>query len=100
MVEEWLTRRCASTDPYELRLQDMASLGLSDESKQTLLDRSEQFRKWVDFRWTPFVSLMVPGDQLWRFRSPEHTWANLSGRAGYAIVRDGKVVHSLVTLLN
>ena len=100
MIREWLTNRCITTDPRELRLQDMASLQLSDGNKQKLLCHSEQFRRWVETKWVPFVSQMLPGDELWRFRSPDQTWANLAGRAGYAIVRNGTVVHSLVTLLN
>jgi hypothetical protein len=100
MFREWLTDRCESTDPRAIRLREMASLELSDENKQKLLDRSERFRKWVEERWKPFIALMQPGDELWRFCSPDHTWPNLAGRAGYAIVRDGEIVHSLVTLLN
>jgi hypothetical protein len=92
--------QCESKDPRVIRLREMASLELSDENKQKLLDRSEPFRKWVEERWKPFVALMLPGDELWRFRSPAQTWANLAGRAGYAIVRDDEIVHSLITLLN
>jgi hypothetical protein len=100
MFREWLIGRCESTDPRAIRLREMASLQLSDENKQKLLDRSEPFRKWAEERWKPFIALMQPGDELWQFRSPDHTWANLAGRAGYAILRDGEIVHSLVTLLN
>jgi hypothetical protein len=99
-LREWLIERCESADPRAIRLREMASLELSDEDKQKLLDRSEPFHKWVEQRWKPFVALMQPGDELWRFRSPDHTWANLTGRAGYAIVRNGEILHSLVTLLN
>ena len=99
MMREWLVERCDSTDPRDIRLRDMATLELSHEDKQKLLDRSEPFRKWVKERWTPLIALMQPGDELWLFRSPDHTWANLAGRAGYAIVRGGEVIHSLVTLL-
>jgi hypothetical protein len=87
-------------DPKALRLEDMASLELSDENKNKLLDRSEQFQQYVDNTWNPFIVDMLPGDELWRFRSPDDTWARLAGRAGYAILRNGKIVRSLITLLN
>ncbi len=75
-------------------------LELSDANKNELLDCSEQFHRWVENKWNPFIADMLPNDELWRFRSPEKTWANLMGRAEYAIVRNGQVVRSLVTLLN
>lgn len=100
MISEWLTEKCATTDPLELRLQDMASLGLSEADRQKWLESNERFERWIDLRWNPFIAEMIPGDELWRFRSPSLTWANMAGRAGYAIVRNGEVVRSLVTLMN
>ncbi len=100
MERDWLVEQCNSTDPREIRLREMASLEISDENKQKLLDQSEQFREWAKNEWMPFIELMQPGDELWQFCSPGESWANLAGRAGYAIVRDGEIVHSLVTLLN
>ena len=100
MMVEWLTEKCQTTDPREIRLQEMASLELSNANKQELLNRSEQFRQWIETKCDPFVAEMAPGDELWRFRSPAHTWANMAGWAGYSIVRDGKILRSLVTLMN
>ncbi len=100
MFKEWLTERLESTDPRAVRLSEMGSLEISEANKEKLGDRSEAFARWVEKRWKPFVAQMQPGDELWRFSSPGHTWANLAGRAGYAIVRDGEIVHSLVTLMN
>ncbi len=37
---------------------------------------------------------LQPGDELWRFRSPEQTWRSLSGREGIAILRGGAVVYA------
>jgi hypothetical protein len=100
MMVEWLTEKCATTDPCEIRLQEMASLELSDANKQEIINRSEQFKLWVETKWNPFIAEMITGDELWKFRSPAHTWANMAGRAGFAIVRGGKILRSLVTLLN
>jgi hypothetical protein len=100
MIPEWLTERCPSLDPYELRFQEMASIDLSEENKRKLLSRSEQFERWIKTKWKPFVADMLTGDELWRFRSPSTTWANMGGRAGYAIVRDGRIIRWLVTLMS
>src|SRR5262249_307979 len=100
MIVEWLTEKCLNTDPHQLRLQEMAWLELSESDKQELLNRSEQFERWIETKWNPFIAEMMPDDELWMFRRPTHTWANMAGRAGYAIVREGKIIRSLVTLLN
>jgi hypothetical protein len=38
--------------------------------------------------------------ELWFFCSPSDTWQQLRGRAGYLIVKDGKILKTEVTLLN
>jgi hypothetical protein len=40
------------------------------------------------------------GGELWSFFSPPETWANMCGRAGYAVVRDGEVIEAIVTMMN
>ena len=35
------------------------------------------------------------GDELWAFTSPSHSW-NKQGHAGYALVREGRIVDSVV----
>lgn len=55
--------------------------------------------RWLA-EWRSFISQMQPGDQLRHFLSPPETWLRLAGLAGYAIVRQGKVVDSLVTILS
>lgn len=100
MMVEWLKERCTTTDPREIRVQEIASLGLSEATKQKLLNDSEPLKRWIEAKWKPFIAEMMPGDELWKFRSPGTTWANMAGRAGYAIVREGKIVRSLVTLMN
>jgi hypothetical protein len=67
MMLEWLTERCLSTDPREIRLLEMASLDLCEDNRQKLLDRSEQFQRWIDTKWNPFIADMLPGDELWDF---------------------------------
>jgi hypothetical protein len=48
-------------------------------------------------RWSALRGEMVPGDELWTFRAPDPGWACSAGRAGYALVRAGRVVDGVVT---
>jgi hypothetical protein len=50
--------------------------------------------------WRMFKSSMKPGDELWEFCSPQETWAELMGRAGYVILRKGETVAEIVTMEN
>lgn len=43
---------------------------------------------------------MQPGDELYAFHSSPESWLALAGPGGFALVRDGKVVRQVVTILN
>lgn len=43
---------------------------------------------------------MQPGDEVWTWSTPRWTWENLCGRGGLALVRDGKPVDHVMTLMN
>ena len=98
MKLEWLTERCEDLSAREIRYREMAELDLSDENKRRVLECSEQFKKWEMTKWIPFVSHLLPGDEVWRFRSPPQTWSNFCGCAGYAVLRDGQVIRTLTTM--
>jgi hypothetical protein len=53
---------------------------------------------------TPEVLRMIQnrrlGDKVFRYRSPPETWAALLGQAGFAIVRDGRPVDCVITIIN
>jgi hypothetical protein len=49
-------------------------------------------------KWREFLKQMAEGDELWSFRSPEKTFAQKLGCAGYAIVRNGQIKATFVTL--
>ena len=36
------------------------------------------------------------GDEVWAFTSPSGTWSNKGQHAGYALVREGRIVESVV----
>ena len=48
-------------------------------------------------KWERLKSQMGPGDELWEFCSPPASWAHLMGRAGYALVRNGEIVESILS---
>ena len=39
-------------------------------------------------------------DELWEFSTPPWMWECSRGRAGFALVRNGEIVHSIVTEMN
>jgi hypothetical protein len=51
-------------------------------------------------KWEKLKGEMQPGDKLMRFVSSADSWKNLAGRAGIALVRDGKVIDAFVTMMN
>lgn len=52
-------------------------------------------------RWVKDPKLVIQdGDVVWRFSSPRESWMYLAGRAGLALVRDGQIVHSRMTILS
>jgi hypothetical protein len=51
-------------------------------------------------RWERLkVSLQTDGE-IWAFCSPSGSWEHCAGRAGLAVVRNGRVVDCLVTEMN
>ena len=43
---------------------------------------------------------ILDGDELWAYSSPSESWTKLIGRAGYALVRDGRIIANAVTAMN
>ncbi len=43
---------------------------------------------------------MLGNDQLWYFSSPPETWEKLGGRAGITLVRNGRSIVSIETVMN
>jgi hypothetical protein len=65
--------------------------------------RLEALLKPFGFRnaeWEVLKASMQPTDELWTFSSPPAAWQALAGRAGIALVRQGKVVATIITLMN
>ncbi|MCI0701450.1 MAG: hypothetical protein L0241_10250 [Planctomycetia bacterium] len=55
---------------------------------------------FINAQWKALLAQMQPGDELWEFSSSQESWQALAGRAGIALVRTGKVVDSMVTMMS
>jgi hypothetical protein len=55
---------------------------------------------FLNAQWEALKSAMQPDDELYAFHSSPESWQALAGRRGYALVRDGKVIREVVTMLN
>ncbi len=55
---------------------------------------------FINDRWRALLSKLQEGDELWEFRSPPDSWANMAGRAGIALIRDGNVLDWIVSRMN
>jgi hypothetical protein len=51
-------------------------------------------------QWVDLKAAMRPGDELWTFASSLESWQALAGCAGIALVRDGKIVATMITMVN
>lgn len=52
-----------------------------------------------DPNFTEFANLQK-GDKLWRFMSPKEDWDALAGRGGIALVRHGRVIAHILTIMS
>jgi hypothetical protein len=51
-------------------------------------------------QWQQLRTGMRAGDELWEYCSPPETWDALGGRAGYGVVRNGRVFADVLTSMN
>jgi hypothetical protein len=51
-------------------------------------------------QWRALLAQMTKDDELWEYSSPPESWRALAGRAGIALVRNGEVVDSILTMRN
>jgi hypothetical protein len=70
------------------------------EEAPTSFDPALPHRTALEIRmaWQALKRRASPGDELWAFVNPSSTWRKLGKCSGYAVVRDGEVVESIVTL--
>lgn len=70
-----------------------------DEIEAEWLDKPAPYGVPSD-EWAGLKAQMQPGDKIHAFSSPPESWESLAGRAGYALVRGGKAVAGIVTMMN
>ena len=90
---EWLHERLDDTDLEREARRELQRLEI-DGAEAERFRASPAFARWRQ-KWAEFLALMARGDELWFFTSPPELWQSLAGVAGYAIVRDGKPIHTL-----
>jgi hypothetical protein len=72
----WLTRRAHNAPIAEHRkLPEMAALR-------------------IRMAWQKLLRLAEEGDEVWAFENPSNTWKRQGHLTGYAVVRNGKILHS------
>ena len=70
-------------------------------SRMTVEEFEVEFPNYMHTPYlTEFMNLRQEGDELWRFSSPPEQWAALAGRGGIALVRNGRSVAHIVTVLS
>jgi len=94
---EWLRRKGTAEEFERIELERKATVFGLPVEKVMLKLGARPFGEMTD-RWREFVKKKEETDELWFFSSPEHMFAKKLGRQGFAIVRNGSVRETLVTL--
>ena len=50
----------------------------------------------IRMAWQKLKNEAREGDELWAFENPANTWKKMGRHAGYALVRNGKIIRSEV----
>jgi hypothetical protein len=86
MIErEWLQKRVTQQEAWEIMLDG--------ESEDQVDDEAQAY-------WRLFWDHAQPGDEVWYWSTPPASWERKAGRAGFVIVRNGKFVFNILTLMN
>jgi hypothetical protein len=76
--KEWLTQRVENAPIAAHRnLPEMAALR-------------------IRMAWQKLKREAGEADEMWAFQNPSNTWKKLGKQSGYALVRNGKIVESVV----
>ena len=91
---------------------------MSDENEDDMIPRSWLRKRWdlqeletayacdgtvfggMNDRWELFKAQIEDSDEVWEFCSSDASWEHLAGRAGFALVRGGKVIDCMTTLMS
>ena len=80
LTKEWLTQRVENAPiAYHRNLPEMVALR-------------------IRMAWQKLKRSAQEGDEVWAFQNPSNTWKRVGKQTGYALLRDGKIVDSVVVL--
>ena len=77
---------------------EAANPGIRDERVERNPNAAKPFG-FNNEKWEALKALMKPGDELWIFSTPAESWQNLAGRRGIVLLRDGKAIAEIVTMM-
>lgn len=81
----------------EIDVFEMASVAAM---RKTMPDIPKLPFAYMNVEWTYFKSRVHPRDKLVKYSTDAHSWQHLAGESGYAIIRSGCVIETLVTFRN
>ena len=98
---DWITDQIADVE----RAREILAGVLRQTSRrrvpsQMRLRLSQDLEKAVETNLTKLTQILREGGELRKYASSPESWANMCGRAGLAIVKDGKVLWTCVTMTN
>ena len=88
--KEWLVKKLTL---QECELEHTTEISTSDSQLVVPFG-------YLNDKWVYLKSLMLTNDEIWDFESPQDHWDTLCGRSGVALVRNDKVVFTIITLMN
>lgn len=91
-VRDWLTHRLTAPE---------IDAAWSDCAAQK--PRPGQAETWWEEQAAAFavqLKRLRDGDEVWEFRSPQHTWEHLAGRQGLCVLRGSEVLAIYITMLS
>ncbi|MBV9969519.1 MAG: ribosomal protein L7/L12 [Xanthobacteraceae bacterium] len=88
-LRDWLQNRCTIAE-----IKAAHDTGKTDD-EQTGDENPARLRVWQELE-----QQMQPGDEIWSYSSPPVFWENMCGRGGYAVVRNGEIVYTVLTAMN
>ena len=91
--KEWLQKKVSVAEA------EADNPGINDERLKRAPEAGRPFGFSHD-EWEALKAQMQPDDELWTFVSPLDSWRSLAGRAGIALLRNGKPIAVLVTVMN
>jgi|GEM_PF-2849841 len=92
---DWLLERLSSFDLEEIAGVGIRHEGLTDDEAEGMMSGALPV---LQAHGKSFLSKAQPEDQLWFFSTPDDTWRNETGCAGFVILRDGEQAATWITL--